>query len=257
MNRLDHFESLAEQLVEGTFERLFRARLHPSEVARRLARAMEDGQIIHSNGHPVLPNRFWVFLSPDDFTALDADGKTLKATLIHYLQRLAHEGGGRFSGSVSVDLHPIADLTPGQVDVRAAHVSEVTDIADTHEIRAVAGAVANATRWSLHLGNHVFPLGEPVVRLGRSLSNDVILDDWRVSRRHAQLRWRDGTYHLSDMGSSGGTTVNGQPVHQGEEIPLTAADVISLAGLTLTISLEGDQPAADIPSTSPILPSIG
>ena len=45
VNRLDRFETLAEQLVEGTFERLFRTRLHPSDVARRLARALEDGQL--------------------------------------------------------------------------------------------------------------------------------------------------------------------------------------------------------------------
>ena len=69
MNGLDHFEALAEQLVEGTFERLFRPRLHPSEVARRLARAMENGRVTGDTGQLLLPNRYWVFLNPDDFAA--------------------------------------------------------------------------------------------------------------------------------------------------------------------------------------------
>jgi len=255
VNGLDHFEALAEQLVEGTFERLFRPRLHPSEVARRLARAMEDGQTSHPDGSAVLPNRFWVFLNPDDFTALGGDGETLGAELIHYLQRLADEGGGHFNGWVSVAVHPVPDLVPGQVDVRAAHVSEPGGTDDTQEIKAVAQSVSDATRWSLRMGGHVFPLGEPVVRLGRSLSNDVILDDRRVSRRHAQLRWRAGTYYLSDMGSSGGTALNGQPVGQGQEVPLTAGDVISLAGLTLTTNVEAEQPSVEGHPTSP-MPSL-
>jgi pSer/pThr/pTyr-binding forkhead associated (FHA) protein len=96
----------------------------------------------------------------------------------------------------------------------------------------------------LQLGERFFPLGEPVVRLGRALSNDVILDDRRVSRRHAQLRWRTGGYHLSDMGSSGGSTLNGRPLLQGEEAPLADGDVVSLAGLTLVIHVGGGQPTA-------------
>ena len=49
-NPLSHLEDLAEQLVEAPFARVFRARLQPIEVARRLARAMEDGQVINAQG---------------------------------------------------------------------------------------------------------------------------------------------------------------------------------------------------------------
>ncbi len=255
VNRLDHLEALAEQLVEGTFERLFRPRLHPSDVARRLARAMEDGRVTGDDGQPLLPNRYWVFLNPDDFAALDASGEALRAALVRYLQRLAAEGNGRFGGRLSVALYPVANLATGQVDVRATYGSEPGDADDTQEVKTADQLAPNASRWSLHLGGHVFPLGEPVVRLGRALSNDVILDDRRVSRRHAQLRWRAETYHLSDMGSSGGTTVNGRQIRQGEEVPLAPGDVISLAGVTLTVHVEARQPAVDEPSTPP-MPSL-
>lgn len=252
VNGLDHFEALAEQLVEGTFERLFRPRLHPSDVARRLARAMEDERIAGDGGQDLFPNQYWVFLNPDDFVALDAGGESLRAELMRYLKRLAVEGGARFAGRLRVALHPVADLSAGQVDVRAAHGSELGDAGDTREVKISRQPAADAGRWCLRLGGHVFPLGEPVVRLGRALSNDVILDDRRVSRRHAQLRWRAGTYYLSDIGSSSGTLVNGQPIRPGEEVPLAAGGVISLAGVVLTVSVEAEQPAIDVSPTPPM-----
>ena len=255
VNRLDRFETLAEQLVEGTFERLFRTRLHPSDVARKLARAVEDGQFTGASGQTLLPNQYWIFLNPEDFAALDAGQETLQAGLIAYLQRLADEGGGRFGGQLSVAVHPVAEVAAGRVDVRAAYTADAQHTGDTHEVETAAQPASEAGAWSLHGAGCGFTLGEPVVRLGRALSNDVILDDRRVSRRHAQLRWRAGTYHLSDMGSSGGTAVNGRPVRQGEEIPLADGDTVSLAGLALTVNVETSQPAMDGHPTPPMPPA--
>jgi len=252
VNGLDHFEALAEQLVEGTFERLFRPRLHPSEVARRLARAMEDEQVVGDDGQLLLPNRYWVFLNSDDFVALDAGGEALPAELLRYLQRLAAGMNAHFSGQVGVALNSVTDLGTGQLDVRAAHGTGPGDVDDTQGVKAIPRSAADARRWTLRLGERAFPLGEPVIRLGRALSNDVILDDPRVSRRHAQLRWRGGSYHLSDMASRGGTSLNGQSLHQDEELPLNAGDVINLAGVTLTVYLESEQPAVDVPPAPPM-----
>jgi hypothetical protein len=215
---------------------------------------MEDGRVVGSDGQALLPNQYWVFLNSDDFTALDAGGEALRAELIRYLQRLAAERGDRFGGRLRVAMHPIADLGVGQLDVRAAHGSEPEGVDDTQAVKAANQSAADASRWALRLGGRVFPLGEPVVRLGRALSNDVILADRRVSRRHAQLRWRAGNYYLSDMDSRGGTTVNGRPVRQGEELPLAGGDVISLAGVNLTVHKGSEQSAVD-EHPNPSLPS--
>jgi hypothetical protein len=153
-----------------------------------------------------------------------------------------------------VGLYPMGELETGRVDVRAAHGAEAGGVDDTQAVKAVSPSAVDAGRWALRLGGREFPLGEPVVRLGRALSNDVILADRRVSRRHAQLRWRAEKYHLSDMGSRGGTTVNGRQVRQGEELPLIGGDVISLAGVSLTIWKESEQPSVDA-SPTPSLPS--
>ncbi len=208
-----------------------------------------------AGGQTLLPNRYWIFLNPDDYAALDAGQETLRAGLIGYLQRLADQGGGRFGGQLSVAVHPVSDVAAGRVDVRAAYTADAPQASDTHEVKMAAQPASEAGAWSLHGTGCVFTLGEPVVRLGRALSNDVILDDRRVSRRHAQLRWRAGTYHLSDMGSSGGTTVNGRAARRGEEIALGDGDVVSLAGLALTVSVETNQPATDVRPTPSMPPA--
>ena len=76
------------------------------------------------------------------------------------------------------------------------------------------------------------PITEAVITIGRGLDNDIVLDDRRVSRQHAQLRRRFGQYVLYDLDSSGGTTVNGRPVR---EAPLQAGDVIALAGVRMRL----------------------
>ena len=53
-----------------------------------------------------------------------------------------------------------------------------------------------------------------------------MLDDRTISRRHAQIRWRFGRFILYDLGSRGGTKVNGVPI---EEFVLRVGDVIEIA----------------------------
>lgn len=58
----------------------------------------------------------------------------------------------------------------------------------------------------------VFPIEKPVVNIGRQLSNDIIVEDKRVSRYHAQIKYQsDGQFTIFDLGSTNGITVNGIP----------------------------------------------
>src|SRR5574341_959957 len=79
-------------------------------------------------------------------------------------------------------------------------------------------------------GVRIQPLKEAVVNIGRRLENQVVIDDPRISRQHAQLRAIRGHYVLFDLNSTGGTFVNGQRTTQTVLYP---NDVISLAGLIL------------------------
>ncbi len=100
-------------------------------------------------------------------------------------------------------------------------------------------------------GNYVYPLGSGVLNFGRRLDNQIVIDDPRVSRSHAQLRAIRGRYVLFDLNSTGGTYVNGQRITQ---FTLRPGDVISLAGVTIIYGEETTDISTTDGNTS-VLPS--
>ncbi len=237
----DDFETLVEQLVEGTFGKLFPPPLHFSDLMRRLMRAMEDERLL-VDGQIIFPDRYWVFLNPVDRAALADRESFLLAELGRCMNRLAQEGKGRFGGQLAISLHALEGVAVGDVGVRAAHSAPPAGGGKhTREMGATQAVAPDARRWMLWAGERVYQLGEPVIRVGRDLSNDIVLDDRSVSRRHAQLRWRDGRYHLSDLQSSHGVRVNGYAVPRGEEHALAEGDRISLGGFALSVGRRDDE----------------
>lgn len=69
---------------------------------------------------------------------------------------------------------------------------------------------------------------------------DVLVDDSRVSRRHAQATVTDGTILVEDLGSTNGTTVNDEPLPTGEQRGIQAGDRVSLGGCEIVLSLPGE-----------------
>ena len=70
-----------------------------------------------------------------------------------------------------------------------------------------------------------FELGKSSVNLGRAMTNDIILNDGRVSRSHAQLECSASRCVLVDLKSANGTRLNGIQVERAE---LKPGDIISL-----------------------------
>ncbi len=55
-----------------------------------------------------------------------------------------------------------------------------------------------------------YPLDKPEIFIGRDLANDIVINDPEVSRRHARLSNQGNQYIIEDLGSTNGTSVNGQ-----------------------------------------------
>jgi pSer/pThr/pTyr-binding forkhead associated (FHA) protein len=81
----------------------------------------------------------------------------------------------------------------------------------------------------------VLTFDKPVIRIGRGNDNDLVLDSIYVSRTHAELRYDAGVFTIADLGSAGGTLVNGVKIDQ---CILNEGDVITLANTHLIFGLK-------------------
>lgn len=81
----------------------------------------------------------------------------------------------------------------------------------------------------------VFPLEKVELFIGRDLSNDVVINDPEISRRHSRLLLSNGVYFLEDLGSTNGTSINGQRLVSPSA--LQHGDVITL-GERITLGYE-------------------
>src|SRR5476649_2328045 len=63
--------------------------------------------------------------------------------------------------------------------------------------------------------SHVFDLVKEEASIGRSSDNDIVLNDFSVSRRHAYLRRENGIWYLADNQSTNGIRVNDRQVPKG------------------------------------------
>lgn len=242
MSALGRFEQWMESIVEGSARRLFRSRITAAEITRRLERAMEAHQTITVD-RIIVPNVYRAYLHPDDFVAFEAIQFDLEQEMGMYLLELAQERGFALLQHPSVDVAPNA-ATPrhtvqveaettayGQGDSQGAYLG--TQLMSPRAPQPVVAPppVAVPPRaelvWRSPAGEYRFPLADGAT-IGRGLDNAVVLDDARVSRRHAQLRTLNGRWVIADQQSTNGTFVNGMRV--GEH-PLHGGDVVSLGGL--------------------------
>jgi hypothetical protein len=265
LNPLSRFEQLAERLVEGAFGRWFAGQLHPLEVALQLARAVEDGQVLNLRGEHLAPTVYWVYLNPADYEALRQAQPALPEDLTQSVIELVAQAQLVLSQTPVVEVHSAESIPRHQVSVAARYVpqeiqsghtlemgkdvqSDASDAgkgvqlnAPTTALRAELERSPDAAPFLIVEGRRTVLLTRPIVTAGRSLDNDVIVNDSRVSRHHAQLRRRAGRYVIYDLGSSGGTFVNQDRV---SECLLQPGDVISLAGVQIIYGEDALTPPA-------------
>jgi hypothetical protein len=235
------FESFLEGLVEQSFARVFRTRLQPIEIAKRLAREMEAGRIVGVSSI-LVPNLFHVSLSDQDFAVFAPIRSSLEQEMAQYLARFAYEHGYATTAPPEVHLASDSTLRPRHIvavgrltepppgTVPATEPLERTKLMPRMPVEAPRSKDATPTVAHLTLGETTYPLVGPDIALGRGLENTIVLEDRRVSRSHARLMHTHGHWTVRDEGSTNGTFVNGRMVTQHA---LKNGDQLSLGGLEL------------------------
>jgi phage tail-like protein len=102
------------------------------------------------------------------------------------------------------------------------------------------------------------PVGDDVLTIGRLSDNTIALPHQGVSRRHAEIRQGDGRALLTDVGSAGGTLLDGVRLEPGQPVPLGPSSEIGIGPYVLTyrprVAVHVTRPRPE-PSTSPPPPS--
>ena len=184
-------EKRLERLLEGVAGRVFSGRLHPSEIAGKLAREADFARFDTAAG-PATANAFTILVNPKDLTV---DPAELEGELAAEMTRYTNEEGLRLEGPVGVEIEPSDEVGGGGV---VLHV-EVVPGPPVVWARLVAA-------------EHTLDVGRNRTMIGRAPECDLVITAEDVSRRHA-LIWREsGNAWIRDLASSNGTTLDGSPV---------------------------------------------
>jgi len=245
MDKLDQIEKRLQSLLEGGIAHFFTEGDLQNQLAHQLVLAMQSSLSTGNLGPITAPNLYLIRVHPsrNDYWQ---NNRILMDDLARFIHQAGLEAGLTFKSPPVIRLSPDSDLPPQGFRISASMLNEpigetasispsaLLDSEDTATIPPNAFLIVN--------GDRNFLLTLPVVNIGRRSENHLVLDDPRVSRSHAQLRAIRGRYVLFDLGSTGGTMVNGQRVSQHS---LSPGDVISLAGVPLIYGQDLSSNTAD------------
>jgi hypothetical protein len=212
--------------MEGFFTRAFRSGLQPVEVGRRIQREMEENRTISVN-RTYAPNDFRILIGSEDFGRFaqlksGLEGEFSELVIDHAKKRRWNlmglpkvelvEDGNLGKGEFRIESSLTADPDSGpRVSTRAPPELDSTHAISSTEAMSL-GHSPGAELILLEDGQERdrISITRTPVTIGRLSSNDVVLSDSNVSRRHAELRSERGRWSIVDLGSTNGTVVNGK-----------------------------------------------
>jgi FHA domain-containing protein len=259
-------EHRIESLVEGAFGRAFRSHVQPVELARKLAKEMDEHKTV-SVSRVYVPNEYVLYLSPEDREALPPEDALL-TELADYLSEHARREGYALLSTPRVLLEEDEDLALGEFGIAtrmvhakkagaeaagpaaepAPEVEAAPEVGATKIYKPPAAATAAVSAAEadelglarqpavLFVNGSRHELTKAALVLGRSRDCDIRLDDPNVSRRHAEVRREDGSYWVVDLGSTNGIELNG---HKVDRARLTNDDRITIGRTEVRVEIPG------------------
>jgi len=231
-------EQRIEAFVEGLFGRAFRTNVQPVEIARKLAKEMDDHRTV-SVSRVYAPNEYTVYLSAADREQFEGYENSLLGELEEYLAEHAARERYALLTPSRVLLETDDDLAVGEFGISARMVQPRRGSHEELDEQAEPGATMVYTP-PVEPGEEEVEPGEPGVErkvavlswgghsqrveglravLGRSRDCDVQVEDPNVSRRHAELRREGPSYWIVDLDSTNGVEVSGRRVKRAQLDP--------------------------------------
>jgi len=247
---LKELEKRLQTLVEIDLMNALPGKTVEYVIIQKLAAAIQLNTITLDDGSLAAPNVYTLIVHPDSVSRWQE--QPLLDTLLRSIDTAGHEAGFQFATTPTITITIDESISPNDANIVASH--RVEPMADTKASPLDTGSLEDSGKipenaFLIVEGVKVFPLIEAVVNIGRRLDNQLVIDDPRVSRNHAQLRSIKGRFVVFDLNSTGGTFVNGQRTSQSVLYP---GDVISLAGVALIFGQDNPPPRPDLKDTAPL-----
>jgi FHA domain-containing protein len=252
-------EQKIESLFEGVFGRAFRTNVQPVELARKLAKEMDDHRTV-SVSRVYVPNEYTVYLSSADHEQFTGYESSLVSELEEYLAEHAKRESyalltpAKVLLEVDEDLDlgefgiatrmvqprqggarkPVADAPEGQVEPGATMIYKPKTAAAPAAEDAPPPEVEREVA-ILNWDGQTMRVDKRRVLLGRSRECDIQVEDPNVSRRHAELRQEGSTYWIVDLESTNGVEVNGERVKRAR---LSSGDTFTVGSTEISFTTE-------------------
>lgn len=237
MNPLRTLETTLASLVEGAFGRVFRSEVRPMEIARKLAREMDEHRTT-SVSRVYAPNEFAVWLSPEDRERYEGVEHDLIDELGAYLLEHARAEQLTLVSHPVITFHTDAELSLGEfgIQARLVRLDEPERDAPPEEhgqtmiystskrlrepLAERASADRSPPRALLLIDGRRLLVAPRGAVIGRGRDCDIVLDDAGVSRRHAELRPSAEGWTVEDLRSTNGVYVNGRQLRAPQSLQL-------------------------------------
>jgi len=249
-------EQKIEALFEGIFGRAFRTNVQPVELARKLAKEMDDHRTV-SVSRVYAPNEYTIYLAPSDREQFESYESNLKSELQEYLAEHARREEYALLSSPRVAMETDADLDVGEFGIATRMVQPDKGRRDVEApdeqlepgatmvykpktpppTQAVTPAELGMEQElvTLSFDGTRHEVNKRSIVIGRSRDCDIQLTDANVSRRHAELRQEGASYWIVDLGSTNGMEVNGKRVKRAK---LRTGDTITLGSTEIMFDRE-------------------
>src|SRR5205085_5103765 len=109
-------EQKIEALFEGVFGRAFRTNVQPVELARKLAKEMDDHRAV-SVSRVYVPNEYTIYLSSDDRAQFDSYEESLRSELQEYLTEHARRESYAMLSAPKIVFETDEDLDIGEFGI--------------------------------------------------------------------------------------------------------------------------------------------
>lgn len=247
--RLDQLEANLQKLVEDQFAGILPGLKLEDRVIQHLATALRENVIQQKDESAIAPDTFTLIVATDT-SPMWKEQRIIDA-LKNIITTAGKDVGLKFTTQPTINITTDDTFSADEVRVVASHKLE--PVAETQGMQTSLyneepgeGENIPENAFLIIEGVKVHQLSDSVVNIGRRLENQLVIDDPRVSRNHAQLRAIKGRFVLFDLNSTGGTFVNGQRTSQTVLYP---GDVISLAGVALIFGQDNPPPRLDSDTT--------